>query len=1475
MSMTRQTLLATRPAAMVLALSLVTAMTAPVLLLPRAQAQVTGAPVSYGCTSDGHTVAGGGSLPSAVGCTELSPTPPQDTIAVPPNIMLMLDDSGSMNWDYMPDACYLYGVTCTGTNNGTNPVNGNGVDYVQSANNNALIDSANNGVYYSPTQAYLPPPGPTGTLNTSYSDITNVPIDGFGTTTTNTANLTRYSNPDVSGEAEACGIPGNGNCGTSLIYSASRNVTTTSPATFDETVSYTRQYNWWQGGYVYTYADQVCRNDFNSQSGASNYSFTGLTRNSNGWLTGRCQYTYTATTTTTYRYFQYSTGPANGPYTIHYIAPASQGCGNLSATTTPTCILDTDTSGVAAPVGVTVGTNIANWFAYDHIRILMAKTGLMSAFANLNANYRFGFGSIDGNNDGALPNQISSNGFNIAPVAVFGDGTSGTQRANFWNWITGETASGGTPLQKALQAVGKYYQTAQPWTTMASDPGYSASASSSPFACRASYAIMTTDGFWNGGSPGVGNADNTSTGPFTVPTGDIAGYTPAAPYSDSYSNTLADVAMYYWANDLRTTLANEVAPSKQDPASWQHMTTFTMGLGFTPIGIQGTDAAGNPVTMQEIFNWAQGGAAITGFKWPQPASNSIYNIADLAHAAVNGHGDFFSIKSPQDLAAGFSKALADINARVVPPTPSSVNASVLTAGALTFETGYNTGDWSGSFKVVELNADGSAGASVWPTDPDTLLDTDFHGAGYTNRTVFTDSYQATNTAGDVTAFQFNAAALTASAPNTFDTTEYDPASPTSLVGLQSPGFAGGNDNVTNRINYLLGDDTYEGTAFRSRTSILGAVINAAPVYVSGAQSNYNGNWPANSPELPPATAPSTGGGVALQTYDDFVGQQSQNTGTTNYKPGMVYVAANDGMLHAFFASPPNCTMKSGTNTCTYAADSGTEAWAFIPRAVYANLGNLTSPSMSYRPTVDESPVSRDVFFGESGKSNTDDYWHTVLTGGVGLGGRGVYALDITNPDPKVADEPTRVDTAKDGNKVPAFSKSSVLWEFDSDMSVSTCTAVQNTASTGTTSDSEVSGGCSASDLGFTVSQPNIARLPNGTWVVLVPNGYFPDCSTPDVPTDPNLPASNPNSCAAIAAQAPQYNKGTATQSPYSALFVLDAQTGKVLYELKTPKSVPSFGLATPVLGDLTNNNVDNVAYAGDAEGNLWKFNLDASQCPNSAPMCVSLVYQAQTPGAQPITTMPRLFPDPVSNGFMVVFGTGKFLGVGDNNNNTVQAVYGVRDPSPASETGTPVSLANASGAYSLTQNYLQEETVPLTLPDGSANPSPQAGETLRCLTKTSGAACDSTTEAGTNDSSQTGGWYFNLDIQVSGAQADAGERVVVSPGAIFASNTIVVESLITGAASSDACSPTTTGALMAINGATGAPAGVSSLGGWPIIGGRINNARTSGNLPIVSALGGGQAFIPGSGLAPSGKTPFSVDAPIWRRRSWSEINEGQ
>ncbi|HJR32193.1 MAG TPA: hypothetical protein VJ889_26025, partial [Pseudomonas sp.] len=434
---------------------------------------------------------------------------------LPPNIVLMLDDSGSMAWDYMPDWDYL-------KNN---------------SNNAALIDSSNNGVYYNPKVVYTPPVKADGTLYPDASGLTSAWVDGFKQSS-GSKDLTAYSS----------GIGG-------IDYS------TGSAQYYNSNVS----------------SESSCSSKYGSMNGYGGYTYSSRR--------DTCQFTYY---TSVAKYFQYSIGDASGPYEVHYVAATD--CG-----TQTNCVLASDTSGVAAPnqdaggktllaqdgTPLSAGQNIANWFAYYHTRILMAKSGVMNAFSAVDSTYRIGFGSINGNNDSNLPAPNAAYGSNnnyIAQVMPFGSGATGTQKASFWSWIAGGKANNSTPLRRSLDAVGRYYQTAQPWQTSAND--------TTELACRQSYTILTTDGFWNGGDPSnIGNVDNTKKGPITGPNNQPFTYSPAAPYSDNISNTLADVAMKYWVTDLRTAV-NEVPTSKEDPAFWQHMVTFTLGMGFDPINIQ-------------------------------------------------------------------------------------------------------------------------------------------------------------------------------------------------------------------------------------------------------------------------------------------------------------------------------------------------------------------------------------------------------------------------------------------------------------------------------------------------------------------------------------------------------------------------------------------------------------------------------------------------------------------------------------------------------------------------------------------------------------------------------------------------------------------------------------------------------------------------------------------------------------------------
>src|SRR5699024_6264721 len=126
------------------------------------------------------------------------------------------------------------------------------------------------------------------------------------------------------------------------------------------------------------------------------------------------------------------------------------------------------------------------------------------------------------------------------------------------------------------------------------------------------------------------------------------------------------------------------------------------------------------------------------------------------------------------------------------------------------------------------------------------------------------------------------------------------------------------------------------------------------------------------------------------------------------------------------------------------ANTGVENFAFVPSAVFKNLNQLTGKSYGagkHQFYVDGSPVVADVFINKK--------WRTVLVGTLGAGGKGMFALDVTDP--------TAI---------------TLLWEFNEDKLAT-----------------------AAAKLGYTYSQPTIARLDNGKWAAVVGNGYAATDST--------------------------------------------------------------------------------------------------------------------------------------------------------------------------------------------------------------------------------------------------------------------------------------------------------------------------------------------------------------------------------------------
>ncbi|MEZ6965814.1 pilus assembly protein [Aeromonas sp. S9(2024)] len=698
--------------------------------------------------------------------------------------------------------------------------------------------------------------------------------------------------------------------------------------------------------------------------------------------------------------------------------------------------------------------NFANWYTYYRSRILAARAGVGRAFASQGEAIRVGFATIN------------ASGSVIRGVTPF----SGTDRTAFFDELYGrDIPAKGTPLRTSLKEVGEYFSRSDnngPWSARAG--------STLPhLTCRQSYNILMTDGYWNGDSPSVGDQDQ-----------------------DGIKNTLADVAYKYWKTDLRRDLANKVPTSTADPANWQHLVNFTVGLG-----VNGS------------LNPANG---IPG-SWPNPYDSDEFKIDDLWHAAVNSKGSFFSAADPDTFAEALSSTLAQIAARNSSASSVTANATRLDSNTHIYQARYNSGDWSGQLVSIPLNSDGSLGNIAW--DAATQIPEP------SARSIFTRQGGA-------------GIAFTWEALNNTNRT---------LLNIA------GDNLGESRVAYLRGErggEQRNGGVFRNRSDLLGDIINSDPVYVGKRDYGYSSATGLTQTER--------------ESYQAFLSSTA-----IARRPPMLYVGANDGMLHGFRVA------------------DGVEQLAYIPASLLGELPQLTRPDYNHRYYVDGTPRVGDAYLGSR--------WKTLLLGSTGAGGKAVFAIDVTAPNNFTADK--------------------MLWEF------------------------------THSEMGIALAAPTLVRVKaDNKWVALVANGYNSNSQT-------------------------------------ARLFVLDLATGAVIKEIDTQvgsASEPN-GLSSPLPVDEDGDRVVDYVYAGDLQGNLWKFDLrdnnraqwgiafKAGNKPKPLFQACDGACSAST--RQPITMRPLAIRHP-RGGIMVLMGTGSYFTNDDKSlptNPRLEAVYGIWD------TGTEVS----------------------------------------------------------------------------------------------------------------------------------------------------------------------------------------------------------
>ncbi len=464
------------------------------------------------------------------------------------------------------------------------------------------------------------------------------------------------------------------------------------------------------------------------------------------------------------------------------------GAGRSDCAAAPTCTYEEEIQ------------NFANWYTYYRSRVLLARAGVGRAFAAQGSNMRVAFGAI---NKGSTKIDEVYTETIITGVRQF----AGTDRINFFDILYNHTIpAAGTPLRTAMQGVGEYLKRKDDRGPWSDTPGQTGGIQ--PI-CRQNYHILMTDGYWesNKASPtNIGNADNTAgniiTNHFPNAAPATYQYKPELPYKDGSSNTLADVAMYYWKTDLRTDLDNKVPTNARDPAFWQHMVNFTVGLG-----VEGT-----------LSSLPSGSGS-----WPDPTTSTAKKekIDDLWHAAVNSRGEFFSAQDPATFAAGLTNALTSITARISSAAAVTTNTSRLNTGAQIYQAKFNSADWSGQLLAFNLESDGSLGVLQWEASSQL--------PEHANRSIFTHN----GTSG---------LAFTVANFSSLSTTQ-QAALDKNISGVDDgQGMA--------RIGWLRGDKSGEisqGGSFRSRNNgVLGDIVNSDLLYIKSLDFSYD-SLPAATP----------------------------------------------------------------------------------------------------------------------------------------------------------------------------------------------------------------------------------------------------------------------------------------------------------------------------------------------------------------------------------------------------------------------------------------------------------------------------------------------------------------------------------------------------------------------------------------------------------------------------------------------------
>ena len=883
--------------------------------------------------------------------------------------------------------------------------------------------------------------------------------------------------------------------------------------------------------------------------------------------------------------------PSNSEGILVEIRPAGEGGGYPTAGTglyprteeRTDCVTNADSCTYDEEI-----QNFANWFTYSRNREFTAKSALGKTIAAAE-NIRVGYAKL--NNESNLKEIVSLNSSERTG-----------EKAELLDAIYLTQSSGGTPLRRSLRDAGRHFECVANDifdSSSSTDPGedgcpvFEAPAGN----CQQNFTLLISDGAWNGYSPFSGTPDYDDDDNTNFDGGVYAG---------SYNESLADVSMHYYERDLQGDLLNEVPTSARDVDGaatdafednsndymHQHMKTYTIGFGVNGL-VEDGDV---PTDYTQSFNWGN------------PTSTER-KIDDMRHAAVNGRGQYLSAGNASSLADSLNNAFEEFQQGSGAASAVSFNSQEILEDTLVFRSFYNTKNNTGNLLAQGIDENGVVDEIPTWTAADRLdLKT------FDTREIITfdrNPLSATYAQGipfRPTSITDTPLADTGVGLNSIQRLKFiaDTGVPQAQQDLE----------VLQRVNYLRGDDSNERPTgnLRERPGVegrLGDIVHSAPTFIG----------------IPSRLGRDADPFPQTDLYSQF-------RETNELRQPVVYVSANDGMIHGFDA------------------ETGDELIAYIPDNLMTNTySNDITDLLDYEYTheyyVDSTPAVNDVYMDADGDGNLE--WRTILISAQGHGGKAYVALDIT--DPTKFDESTANDVA--------------MWEFTDEDDTYPTDSLGNPLLNGSMQQRQdlLSPPLPVKDLGYTYSVPtivmsNLIENDEHVWVSIFGNGYnstagiaklfvlFLDGGIDSVWCHPDM------------IHTPVLNGVLPTECVGKQDFVkLDTGFG-------VQGGLPN-GLGEPRAIDVDGNGTVDYAYAGDMQGNFFRFDLTSDDFNE---WTVTKIFKAQyKPGTadetdQPITTQPIAIIHPSEEeGFIIIFGSGAYMRTGDANDDEIQSIYGIWD----------------------------------------------------------------------------------------------------------------------------------------------------------------------------------------------------------------------